>query len=131
VIDPWSHNYTSYIVIERNIVNNTMDNVPYPYDLQLVCFHLLIYLLWKDHEEKHHNNNNNNNKNNTMTLKYDFRARSIYRFFLIFSRSNLVIIFLQVDRVGEKVVVVVVVVVAVVHYHSHLSRSRRCSSSPS
>ncbi|KAE9539413.1 hypothetical protein AGLY_004665 [Aphis glycines] len=47
-----------------------MDNVPYPYDLQLVCLHLLIYLLWKDHEEKHHNNNNNNNnKNNTITLK--------------------------------------------------------------
>lgn len=56
-----------------------MDNVPYPYDLQLVCLHLLIYLLWKDQEEKHHNNNNNN-KNNTMTLMYDFRARSIYSF---------------------------------------------------
>ncbi|XP_022183599.1 uncharacterized protein LOC111043092 isoform X2 [Myzus persicae] len=43
-----------------------MEDVPFPLDLQLVCLHLLIYLLWKDHNEKHNNNNRNNN---IMTLK--------------------------------------------------------------
>ncbi|XP_016659866.1 uncharacterized protein LOC100165400 isoform X2 [Acyrthosiphon pisum] len=37
-----------------------MDDVPLLYDLQLMCLHLLIYLLWKDHDEKHNNNKNNN-----------------------------------------------------------------------
>lgn len=51
-----------------------MDDVPFLYDLQLVCLHLLIYLLWKDHIEKHINNKNNN----IMTFKYDFCAANCH-----------------------------------------------------
>lgn len=47
-----------------------MDDVSLLYDLQLMCLHLLIYLLWKDHDNKHNYNKNNN----IMTFKYDFCA---------------------------------------------------------
>jgi len=101
-----------------------MDDVTLLYDLQLVCLHLLIYLLRKDHDEKHNNNKNNN----IMTFKYDLCAANCRYPVLITIIFNIVLMVLrqQVDRVGEKVVVVHH------HYeHSHHRRRRRCRSSVS
>lgn len=106
-----------------------MDNVPFPYDLQLAVYlHLLIYLLLKDHDGFLNNNNKNNN---IMTFKYDFYAITTSAR-IIFNNIVLMVLRLQVDRVGEKIVVVVVVAIIVLilhHYvHSHHSRRRRCRS---
>lgn len=83
---------------------------PFPYDLQLVCFHLLIYLLWK-HRDDNLTNNNHSKNNNIMTFEYahvrepfGFDVSSL-RFLRTFSLNSKR--FSQVDRDGEKDFVVV------------------------